>query len=158
MHNAARPGIKAWLASCCRAIGSSDDRPVPVNYFDIHIGNTSVHHSHRLYKISGLVYCNRCGAYARKRVQKLAEECIAPTSAGESLISLVKRGKILDGKYRETRFSNTEIAAFHNIEETIKGLANIAQIEGDCESVDVDSDGSSINMDVETQSHESGSD
>ena len=58
----------------------------------------------------------------------------------------------------ETRFSNTEIAAFHNIEETIKGLAHIAQIEGDCESGDVDSDGSSIHMDVETQSHESGSD
>ena len=131
---------------------------MPVNYFDIHIGNTCIHHTHRLYKISGLIYCNKCGAYAIKRVQKLASECVAPTAAGECLINLVNKGKIPSGNYLETRFSNVEVSVFGRIEETIRGMASIAQGEFDSPSVDDNGSVSSYNMGIDGVSNSSGSD
>ena len=58
------PSLGGWLNCQCQALGSDADRPIHIPYEDIHIGNQTVHSTHRVFRFKGSVYCNRCGLRA----------------------------------------------------------------------------------------------
>ena len=45
-HN---PNVKHWLTTRCWAIGTDADKPDPLPYEHIHLGNNAIHHSHNIY-------------------------------------------------------------------------------------------------------------
>lgn len=60
------PSFQHWLTSACVALpGCSKPSPIVNNM--IHVGNQSIHHSHKLAIHRGLVYCKRCCVLHRKR-------------------------------------------------------------------------------------------
>ena len=72
----------------------SEDRPVPIPYEDLHIGNQNIHVSHKLYKFKGLVYCNRCGAKGTTKAHKLGAPCMPPTVNGRANLKALRAGKL----------------------------------------------------------------
>jgi hypothetical protein len=89
------PILKHWLGSACSAIATSYDRPVPLPFEELHIGNKFTHISHQLNKFRGLIYCRKCGCRAgRALLRKLSEKCQPPTPYGLLAIQALKDGKL----------------------------------------------------------------
>ena len=97
-HNsfaACDPNLKLWLRTACSAIASCADRPVPLPFEELHIGNKFTHISHQLNKYRGLVYCRRCGCRAGSAVlRNLSERCKPPTSYGTLSIKALQDGRL----------------------------------------------------------------
>ena len=89
------PNLKRWLTTGCAAIGSAADRPIPLPYEAIHIGNRNVHSSHNLNQYRGLVYCSKCGCRSEGSVlKKLSQPCQPPTkSYGAPAVKALLNGK-----------------------------------------------------------------
>ncbi len=54
--NITDPAAKHWLKCPCRELGSARDRSVPIPYEEVHLGNRVTHHTHKLFKLKGLIY------------------------------------------------------------------------------------------------------
>ena len=92
------PNLRAWLATYCSSAGSDRDRPIPLPFEEVHIGNRFTHISHRLNRYRGLVYCRKCGCRAGKsRLGKLCEPCLPPTEYGQASILALLQGKLPPG-------------------------------------------------------------
>jgi len=90
----ADPSFQHWLQSPCSGIGPSCDKPTPINFDGLHIGNSVTHHSHKLHKYRGLVYCKRCGCRAGLSLRKLSKPCRPPTTYGATAIAAISAGKL----------------------------------------------------------------
>ncbi len=88
------PALKHWLSSQCVAIGSNKDRPIRLLHSHVHVGNLSVHHSHKLYIYCGLIYCNKCGARSgRLGLKLLSHQCGPPTEYGQQSLDALRQCK-----------------------------------------------------------------
>ncbi len=77
------PSLKHWLSIQCSGIGSFSDRPIPLKYEEVLVGNNTSHFTHVLYIYRGLVYCNGCGVRAgRVGLRKLAKPCARHLNTG----------------------------------------------------------------------------
>ena len=83
-----------WLISICAGIGTSLDKPVPLLYEVVHIGNRSSHPSHKLCQYKGLTFCSKCGGRSQHRLRKLAIACEPPTSTGELVLKAISKDKL----------------------------------------------------------------
>ena len=88
------PGSRPWLTSQCTKLGSGTDRPIPIPYEEVHIGNKSTHHSHSLFRFKGLVYCNKCGTRGSTKLHKLGSQCQPPTQYGEDSLKALRAGRL----------------------------------------------------------------
>ena len=88
--------LVAFLASPCKPVPTSLDRPEPILSHRIQVGRSFVHESHRMYIYRGLMYCAHCGARGQAtRIQLLAGLCKTPEklSNGAKTIAAIKAGK-----------------------------------------------------------------
>ncbi len=92
MHKS-NPSLKHWLSCQCSGIGNSSDRPVPLKYEKVHVGNNTSHTSHILFVYRGLAYCNRCGVRSgRLGLRKLAKPCSPPSEYGVQSLKALRQG------------------------------------------------------------------
>ena len=93
------PLFKDWVASACVEFESEGHcRPEPIMNYFLHVGNQSVHHTHRLSIYKGFVYCGRCGyRKGTNQVRKLAKPCAPPGLAGVKTLSAIQDGKLPPG-------------------------------------------------------------
>ncbi len=84
------------LISCrCTAIGSSSDRPTPLRFEELHLGNRTTHSSHNLNIFRGLVFCSKCGARSgRLGFKLLANKCLPPKGYGLASLYSLREGKL----------------------------------------------------------------
>ena len=54
--------------------------------------STTIHHTHRLERKRGVIWCKTCGAYGTTRGRKLLLPCRPPTATGLAQLSRVRRG------------------------------------------------------------------
>ncbi len=83
-----------FLQSSCSGVGNAIDRPIPLNYEAIHVGNKTTHHTHVLYTFKALVYCNKCGMRAYTHMHKLSRPCQPPSAYGLETIKAIGRGML----------------------------------------------------------------
>ena len=76
----------------CREYLSIDDRPIPIPYEEVHLGNKCTHVSHKLMKFRGLVYCGKCGMRGTTQLQKLGSACAPPTQYGRDSLAKLALG------------------------------------------------------------------
>ena len=91
------PSLKHWLSIPCSGVGSASDRPVPLTYEELHIGNATTHSTHKLNKYRGSIYCRRCGCRSGpSQIHKLKHPCEPPAhnSHGEKSLILPAQGKL----------------------------------------------------------------
>ena len=93
------PSAKHWLMSACSAIATSADRPVPLPFEEIHIGNKFTHISHQLMEYRGLVYCRKCGCRsARAVLRNLGSKCSVPSQTyGVPSLKALREGRLPPG-------------------------------------------------------------
>lgn len=87
------PNLKHWLTCRCRDLGTGSDRPVPIPYEELHMGNRVTHYSHSLYRYRGLVYCNKCGAWSAEQLWGLSAPCEPPRDHGRAALKAIRNGK-----------------------------------------------------------------
>ena len=91
-----RAGIREWLNSKCDKIGTSQDKPTPLEFSRYRAGNQVAHVSHKLNEYRGLVYCRKCGYRSHTKMHKLAHPCIPDSqeasSSGKANINRINRG------------------------------------------------------------------
>ena len=85
------------MSSCLPS--PDDDRPVPLPFEELHIGNKFTHISHQLNKFRGLIYCRRCGCRAGNAILKnLSTPCQPPSATyGRLSLSRLREGKLPPG-------------------------------------------------------------
>ena len=96
-----RVRLSAWLrhaGKTCDPLHRAllDDAPTPVGvpaHLAVQMGERVVHASHRSAAFRGLVWCWDCGAWGKKKLQKLADPCVAPTSRGMRDRAAFRRGQ-----------------------------------------------------------------
>jgi hypothetical protein len=97
-HNSFRsndPSLKHWLTCPCSELRSSADRPVPIPYEELHIGNTASHFTHSLNQYRGLIYCRKCGSRGgANQLRKLSKPCAPPTTYGRQTLSALSEGRL----------------------------------------------------------------
>ena len=86
------------MVSDCFNIGDNSDRPRPVPPDFLNIGTKTIHDSHALNILKGLIYCRHCGCRAQTghgggSIRKLATPCQAPTEYGLASIKALRQGK-----------------------------------------------------------------
>ena len=86
--------VVQFVRSCCAAIGSCVDKPIPLHSNILHIGNQTAHHSHKLLIYKGLVYCNKCGMRGVHKFHNLSRQCNPPTTYGKVTKEAVAQGKL----------------------------------------------------------------
>ena len=69
--------VKLWLASSCSALLYDDhDRIVSIpSWHVIQIKNIIPHHTHTLMSYRGVIFCDKCGAYAVNRCRMFFSPC-----------------------------------------------------------------------------------
>ncbi len=88
------PALRGWLSCRCTAIGSSSDRPTPLRFEELHLGNRTTHSSHNLLIFRGLVFCSKCGARSgRLGFKLLANKCLPPKGYGLASLNALREGK-----------------------------------------------------------------
>ena len=88
------PAAICWIRSLCTGIGQANDRPLPLAYESLHIGDNVTHFTHSLMLFRGLVYCGKCGAVGTFKLHKLARPCLPPTQAGINNIKAIRNNKL----------------------------------------------------------------
>ena len=91
------PATKHWLKCPCRELGSARDRPIPIPYEEIHLGNRVTHHSHKLFKLKGLIYCNVCGCRSVTKLLGLGSPCAPPDTYGKGVLKAIRLGRLPHG-------------------------------------------------------------
>ena len=93
--------VRKWLVTDCPKLHSDEDRPRPLPLELLHIGNQSIHHSHRINTFRGLVYCRVCGARAGSTatgfLKLLAKPCTLPGTYGKDNIKRLSEGRLPRG-------------------------------------------------------------
>lgn len=74
--------LQEWLQTSCSILPTTN-RPTSIDNDALHIGNLSIHSSHKLATHRGLVYCKRCGSRVGTCLQNLAKVCAPPGSYGK---------------------------------------------------------------------------
>ena len=76
-----------WLSSKC-VIFPYDDRikhvPIP-SWYTIHVGTTTVHHTHVAHSVKGIVFRITCGHFGARKLVKLARACTGHTTPASAL-------------------------------------------------------------------------
>ena len=107
--------VRAWIKGSCSGIGYSNDRPIPVYDNIIHIGNHTIHHTHKVYTISNLFYCSKCGCHVNKKMKKLKDPCTnVRTEAGQLFLDQLNSGNFIT--------SDLASSTFHNIQSDIDNM------------------------------------
>ena len=88
------PSTRQWIMSACPDIGKNHDRPQPMRFEAMHVGNNVVHVSHNMFMYKQLLYCNTCGFRGSTSLRKLAYPCDKPTSAGLRALKQLKSGRL----------------------------------------------------------------
>ena len=78
----------------CHAVGHPTDKPTPLPYEAVHLGNQVAHHSHKLQIFRGLVYCRRCGMRGPTKLDNLAHPCKPPTAHGKGVLASLSEGRL----------------------------------------------------------------
>jgi hypothetical protein len=60
---------------------------VPIDSGAIHIGNATIHHSHKIKIHRGLRYCGKCGYVATGQIRNLKRQCQPSSRNGKALSS-----------------------------------------------------------------------
>ena len=81
--------IQSWLQTSCRLLPISN-RPTSIENDSLHIGNLSIHSSHRLATHRGLIYCNSCGSRAGACLKNLARSCNPRTVYGKLSLKAIR--------------------------------------------------------------------
>ena len=93
--------VRKWLVIGCPMLHSDGDRPRPLPLELLHIGNRSIHHSHKINTFKGLIYCRICGARAGSTaagfLKLLAKPCTFPGSYGKDNIKRLSEGRLPRG-------------------------------------------------------------
>ena len=93
--------VRKWLLTECPMLNSDEDRPRPLALELLHIGNRSIHPSHRISTLRGLVYCRVCGAKAGNTasgfIKLLAVPCRPAQTYGKDNIKRLAEGKLPRG-------------------------------------------------------------
>ena len=78
------PMLKAWLSSACVHAGNIVcNRPTPILNEFMHVGNQTIHFTHRMTVHKGFVYCRKCGCKrGTNQVRKLAKPYGPPGKYG----------------------------------------------------------------------------
>ena len=80
---------------------SGEDRPRPLPLELLHIGNLSIHHTHKINTFKGLIYCRVCGAragtFAAGFLKLLAKPCTFPGSYGKDNMKRLSEGRLPRG-------------------------------------------------------------
>ena len=87
-------GLRGFLGSTCTAIGSDEDRPVPLPMEMRHIGNRSTHSSHKLCCFRGLIYCSSCGMRGPSKLVNLSLPCTEPSEYGRRNLAAINAGML----------------------------------------------------------------
>jgi hypothetical protein len=56
------------------------------------LGNLTLHGSHSLTKMRGIVWCWKCGVYGITAPRKLAKRCEPPTQGGVDCLRRIRKG------------------------------------------------------------------
>ena len=86
-----------FLEGPCGAIGHPVDKPVPLPYEAVHIGNQLAHYIHKLQIYRGIVYCRICGMRGPTKLHNLAHPCKPPTAYGKQVLSSLNQGRLPAG-------------------------------------------------------------
>ena len=89
--------LTPFLEGPCGAIGHPVDKPVPLPYEAVHIGNQIAHHTHKLQIYRGIVYCRICGMRGPTKLHNLAHPCKPPTAYGKQVLSSLNQGRLPAG-------------------------------------------------------------
>jgi len=90
--------LEHWLQCSCPHGTSDRDRPVPIPYMEVHVGNNITHTSHTMLRYRGLVYCKKCGNRGTySQLRKLSKPCTPPTDYGRKSLSALAQGKLPPG-------------------------------------------------------------
>ena len=85
----------------CFMLHSDEDRPRPLPLELLHIGNLSIHHTHKINTFEGLIYCRVCGARAGTSaagfLKLLAKPCTFPGSYGKDNMKRLAEGRLPRG-------------------------------------------------------------
>ena len=75
-----------WLSSKCVVLPYDDRiRHVPSPpWYTIHVGTTTVHHTHVAHCVKGIVFCITCGHFGARKLVKLARPCTGHTTAASA--------------------------------------------------------------------------
>ena len=91
-----RAGVEHWPSSSCNQIGTSSDKPTPLEFGRYRAGNQVAHFSHSLLEFRGLVYCRKCGFRSHTKMHNLARPCLPDgrtvTNAGKANINEISKG------------------------------------------------------------------
>ena len=97
--------VRSWLLRTCRELHSHNDRPIPIPYEDIHMGNRTTHVSHKLMRYRGFVYCSKCGARSQLKLVGLSQACAPspdPNSHGRRTLRAISEGRLPYGIKRDS--------------------------------------------------------
>ena len=121
--------VRAWINGSCTAIGYSDDRPIPVYDNIVHIGNHTIHHTHKVYTVSNLFYCIKCGCHVNIKMKKLKDPCTnIRTLAGQTFLDQLNSGNF--------NTSNTTSSILHNIQQDLNNMELIVEDEEEVGCID----------------------
>ena len=92
------PALKEWLKAPCIRQQLSPVAPLvaPAALSPdsvIHLGNKTIHFSHKIAKYRGLLYCTKCGSLGTNQARYLAKPCEPPKLVGTRNIRYISAGK-----------------------------------------------------------------
>ena len=91
------PSFQHWLLTPCIPVPSCS-RPTPLTSSNLHIGNQSIHFSHKMSNYKGFVYCRKCGSRkGASCIKYLARPCLPASSFGRSTLSALSHGRLPPG-------------------------------------------------------------
>ena len=91
------PSFQHWLLTPCIPVPSCS-RPTPLSSNNLHIGNQSIHFSHKMSNYKGFVYCKKCGSRRGALcIKNLARPCQPASNFGKSTLSALSHGRMPPG-------------------------------------------------------------
>ena len=78
----------------CFARHTICDRPIPIPYEEVHLGNLYSHSSHKLMKYKEIVYCSKCGMRSQVKLVGLGHPCSPPTAYGLGTLKAIHEGRL----------------------------------------------------------------
>ena len=85
--------FQEWLQTSCTPTPTTT-RPSQVDNNAIHIGNLSIHHTHKIATHKGLLYCTKCGSRAGSCLKNLAHPCEPPGEYGKISLKAILSDKL----------------------------------------------------------------
>ena len=85
-----RESLRRWLATpCAGKQGMDSNHPLPDPLIGpIYVGTTALHYTHLLSRFKGVLFCHKCGSFARSHPLKLRQPCKRyRTPAGKDVLA-----------------------------------------------------------------------